>query len=54
MQILIYNKGSFGKKSYKYLIGYKDYDYNIKPLCLMLPKMSGYVTSFYETTYVLI
>ena len=44
--IFISNKVSFGKKGYKYFIGYKDDDYNIKPLYIMLPKMSGYVKRF--------
>ena len=31
---------SSGEKNYKYFIGYKDDDYKIEPLCIMLPKMS--------------
>ena len=37
---------SFGRKGYKYFIGYKDDDYKIKLLCIMLPKVSGYLKSF--------
>ena len=44
-KILISNKVSFGKKGYKYFIGYKDNnnDYEINPLYVMLPKIMGYV-----------
>ena len=37
-----------GKKNYKYFIGYKDDDYNIKPLHIMLPKTSAYRKSYDE------
>ena len=30
---LLYINVSFGKKGYKYFIGYKDYDYKTKRLC---------------------
>ena len=45
-EILISSKVSFGKKGYKYFIGYNDddNDYQINPLCIMLPKTSGYGT----------
>ena len=36
------------KKGFKYLIECKGDD-EIKPLCIMLPKMSGYVKGFDET-----
>ena len=32
-------------KNYKYFIGYMYDDYNIKPLCIMLPKPIAYVKS---------
>ena len=50
-EILIYNKVSFSKKGYKYFIGYKDDHYKIKPLCIMLPKLSGYDKCFGKTKY---
>ena len=37
---------SSSEKNYKYSIGYKDDDYKIKPLCLMLQKRSAYVKSY--------
>ena len=40
--ILISNKTSSGKTSYKYFIGYLVDDYKIKPLHIMLPKISAY------------
>ena len=46
-KILISNKVSSGEKSHKYLIGYKDDDYKIKPLNKILPQMSGCTRSFY-------
>ena len=47
---IVFNKVSFDKKGLKYFIGYKD-DEKVKPLCIMLPKMSGYTKSFNETKY---
>ena len=35
-----------GEKNYKYLIGYKDDDHTIKPLCIMPPKTSPYIKSY--------
>ena len=51
-KILISNKVSVFKKGYKYFTYYKDNDYKVKPLCIMLPKMSGYVTHFDKNKYV--
>ena len=45
------NNVSFGKKGFKYFFGYKDHDYKIKPLCIMLQKVSGYAENF-ATKYV--
>ena len=50
-KILISNKVSFGKKGYKYFTGHKDDDFKIKPLLMMLPKMSGYIKNFNEPKY---
>ena len=50
-KILISNKVSFGKKGYKNFIGYKDDDYEIHSLHIMLPKMSGYVKSVDEYVF---
>ena len=44
----ISHKVSFGKKGFKYFIGYKDFG-NVKPLCLMLSKMIEYAKKFHET-----
>ena len=49
-KILVSNKVSFDKKSYKCFIGYKD-DKNVRPLCVLLPKMSEYKRGFVETKY---
>ena len=49
-QILVPNKVSFGKKGFKYFIGYKDAK-KIRPLCMFLPKMSPYRRDFDETKY---
>ena len=38
------------EKSYKYFIDYKDDDYKIKPLHIMLPKTSAYVKIYYGET----
>ena len=46
------NTRSDGEKNYKYILGYKDGDYKIKPVPIMLPKMSAYVKSYDgETTW---
>ena len=44
-KILVSNKISFGKNSYKYFIGYLD-DYKIKLLHIMLPERSVHVKSY--------
>ena len=44
-KILVSKKGSYRtKNSLKYFIGYNDYV--IRPLCIKLPQMNGYVKSF--------
>ena len=48
-KIVVSNKVSFGKKGFKYFIGYKDA--KIRPLCIFLPKMSAYRRDFDETKY---
>ena len=47
-KVIISKRVSFCKKGFKYFIGYKD-DKKVKPLCIMFPKMSGYVKCFDET-----
>ena len=45
-KILISKKESYGKKSsFKYFLGYNDDDV-IRPLCIKLPQMIGYVKHF--------
>ena len=47
-KILVSKKESYGKyNSLKYFIGYNDND-DIRPLCLKLSKMTGYVKKFEE------
>ena len=50
-KIMISNKVSFRKKGIKYFIGYQ-YDGKIRPLCILIPKTSGYKKSFHKTNYV--
>ena len=45
------NKVLFGKKGFKYFIGYEDAK-KIRPLCIFLPKMSAHRKNFNETKYV--
>ena len=45
---IVFSKVSFGKKGFKYFIGYKD-DKEVRKLCIMLPKWSGYRRGFDET-----
>ena len=45
-KILVSKKESYGtNKSFKYFIGYNDND-KIKPLCIKLPQMIGYIKHF--------
>ena len=46
-KIVVSNKASFGKKGFKYFIGYKGA--KIRSLCKFLPKMSTYGKDFDET-----
>ena len=47
-KILVSKKESYGNKnSLKYFIGYNDNDI-IRPLCIRLPKMTGYARKFDE------
>ena len=44
--MLVSRKESYGpKNSFKYFIGYSDSD-AIRPLCILLPQMIGYVKHF--------
>ena len=38
--MLVSSKDSFSKKGFKYFIGYKD-GKNVRPLCVMIPKISA-------------
>ena len=42
-KILVSKKALYGKESIRYLIGYNDV---IRPLCIRLPQMIGYVKNF--------
>ena len=52
-KIVVSNMVSFGKKNFKYLIGYKDANKN-RSFCIFLPKMSSYRRDFDETKYMYI
>ena len=45
-KVLVSNKISFGKKSYKYFTGYLYNDRKFEPLHIMLPKTSPYIKSY--------
>ena len=49
-KVLVSNKISFGKKRYKYFIGYLYNDNKVKPLHIMLPKTSTYVKNYERQT----
>ena len=44
-QLLTSNKFEHSDKGFKYFISYKD-DNIIRPLCIILPQMSGYIKYF--------
>ena len=45
-KVLLSKKISPGEKNYKYFIGYFYDDHKVKPLHIMLPKISAYVKSY--------
>ena len=47
-KIVVSNKISYGKNDFKYFIGYKDAK-RIRPLCILLPKISAYRRNFNKT-----
>ena len=49
-KIVVSNKVSFGKKDFKYFIGFKDA--KIRPLFIFLPKISAHRRDFDETKYI--
>ena len=48
-KIVVSNMVNFGKKGFTYFIGYKDGKY-VRPLCVMLPKMSAYRRDYFDET----
>ena len=46
-QIVVSNKFKHSDEGYKYFIGYQE-DEIVKPLCIILPQMSGYIKYFKE------
>ena len=48
-KIVVSNKVSFGKNSFRYFMGYKDA--KIRPLCIFLPKIRAHRRDFDETKY---
>ena len=49
-RIVVSNKVPFGKKGFKYFIGYEDDSEKLMPLCIMRQKMRAYI-GFVETKY---
>ena len=47
---MVSNKVSFGKKGFKYFMGYKDAK-KIRPVCTLPPKMTAYRKDFDETKF---
>ena len=47
----MFNKVRFGRKGFKYFIGYKDAK-KTKLLCIFLPQIPAYRTNFDETKYI--
>ena len=50
-KIVLSNKVSFGKKGFRYFIGYKDAK-KIRLLYIFLPKITAYRRDFGETKYI--
>ena len=51
-KIVVSNKVLFGKKGFRYFIGYEDDHAKVMPLCIVLPIMSAYRKDFDETKHV--
>ena len=49
--MIVSNKISYGKKGFKYLIGYKNAK-KIRPLCIFLPNMNAYRKDFDKTKHI--
>ena len=49
--MVVSNKVSFGKKGFKYFIGYKEAKKS-RPSYIFLPKMNAYRKDFDETKYI--
>ena len=50
-KIVLLNRVPFGKKDFKYFIGYEE-GKKVRFLCIILPKMSPYRRDFDETDYI--
>ena len=50
-RIVVSKKVPLGKKCFKYFIMYKDDHEEVRPLCIMLPKLRAYRKDFDETKY---
>ena len=50
-KMIVSNKISYGKKGFKYLIGYKNAK-KIRPLCIFLPNMNAYRKDFDKTKHI--
>ena len=50
-RIVVRNMALFGKKCFKYFVGYEDDSQKIMFLCIMLPKVNAYRRGFEETKY---
>ena len=44
-QIVVSDKYKHSDEGFKYFIGYQEYEI-VKPLCIILPQMSGYIKYF--------
>ena len=44
-QIVVYDKFKHNNEGFKYFIGYQEGEI-VKPLCIILPQMSGYIECF--------
>ena len=48
--MVVSNRVSFAKNEFRYFTGYKDAE-NVRPLCILLTKMSAYRKGFNKTKY---
>ena len=51
--ILVSKKYSLDKDDFSQFVDYKNYEYDVTPLLIRLPKLTGYIKGFQEAKYMI-